>query len=71
VFAALSKNTAAPKKSSWIADGGRKLARIDDEAGWLRINVDKSVDPNFGSFLVQQLPALLKAYRAVLKTEEP
>lgn len=65
IFAALSVKTTATKKASlWIGDDGRKIARVDDESGWLRINVDKSVDADFGAFLVKQLPALLQAYRA-------
>ena len=65
IFAALSvKTTTTKKASSWIDDDGRKIARVDDESGWLRINVDKSVDADFGAFLVKQLPALLQAYRA-------
>lgn len=65
IFAALSmKMPSARKSSSWIDDDGQKIVRIDDESGWLRINVDKSVDADFGTFLVKQLPALLQAYRA-------
>ncbi len=64
VFAALSQKSALAKKTSWIDHRGQKIARVDDETGWLRINVDKSVDADFGAFLVNQLPTLLKAYQA-------
>ena len=65
IYSALSAKAESKKKtSSWIDDDGRKIARVDDDSGWLRINVDKSVDANFGAFLLDQLPALLQAYRA-------
>lgn len=63
MFAAISNKTPSRKASAWIGEGGKKIARIDDEEGWFRISIDKTVDADFGAFLVDQLPALLRAYR--------
>ncbi|MGJ0505213.1 MAG: plasmid partitioning protein RepB [Methylocystis sp.] len=63
VFAALATKNPPAKTTSWIDHDGRKIARVDEDAGWLRINVDKSVDAEFGAYIVAQLPALLKAFQ--------
>lgn len=63
VFAALDTKDAPAKTTSWIDHEGRKFARVDEDSGWLRINVDKSVDAEFGAYVVAQLPALLKAFK--------
>lgn len=63
VFAALATKNAPAKTTSWIDHDGRKIARVDEDSGWLRINVDKSVDAEFGAYVVAQLPALLKAFQ--------
>ena len=65
MFAAVSNRSPPRKSPDWIDDGGKKIARIDDDAGWLRISIDKAVDADFGAFLVDQLPALFRAYRGV------
>ncbi|WP_246207350.1 plasmid partitioning protein RepB [Methylocystis heyeri] len=65
IFAAISNRKSARKAPAWIDAGGKKIARIDDEKGWFRISIDKSVDADFGAFLVDQLPALLRAHRGV------
>jgi ParB family transcriptional regulator, chromosome partitioning protein len=63
MFAAISIRTPSRKAPAWIDEGGKKIARIDDEGGWFRISIDKTVDADFGAFLADQLPALLRAYR--------
>jgi ParB family chromosome partitioning protein len=63
VFAAISNRTPSRKASAWIDEGGKKLARIDDHAGWFRISIDKTVDADFGAFVADQLPTLLRAFR--------
>jgi ParB family chromosome partitioning protein len=62
VFSALAAKNSPAKTTSWIDHEGRKIARVDEDSGWLRINVDKSVDAEFGAYVVAQLPALLKAF---------
>lgn len=59
----LSKKTVSRKAPVWVDDGGKKIARIEDDAGWLRISIDKTVDADFGAFVVSQLSNLLRAYR--------
>ena len=63
MFAAISKKTTSRREPTWIDEGGKKIARIDDDGAWFRISIDKTVDADFGAFLVNQLPALLQAYR--------
>lgn len=63
MFMAISKKEPSRKEPRWIDEGGKKFARIDDDGGWFRISIDKTVDADFGTFLVNQLPTLLQAYR--------
>ena len=63
VFMALATKSPPAKTASWINHDGQKIARVDEDSGWLRINVDKSVDAEFGAYIVAQLPALLKAFK--------
>lgn len=63
MFMAISKKEPTHKEPRWIDEGGQKFARIDDDGGWFRISIDKTVDADFGAFLVNQLPTLLQAYR--------
>ncbi len=63
IFAVLSKKTVSRKAPVWVDDGGKKIARIEDDAGWFRISIDKTVDADFGAFVVSQLSSLLRAYR--------
>jgi ParB family transcriptional regulator, chromosome partitioning protein len=65
IFAAISNRTSSRKAPTWVDEDGKKIARIDDDAGWFRISIDKTVDADFGAFLLDQLPALLRAYRGI------
>lgn len=69
VFSALATKNAPAKTTSWIDHEGRKIARVDEDSGWLRINVDKSVDAEFGAYVVAQLPALLKAFQVAKRDD--
>jgi ParB family chromosome partitioning protein len=69
VFSALATKNAPAKTTSWIDHEGRKIARVDEDSGWLRINVDKSVDAEFGAYVVAQLPALLKAFQVAQRDD--
>ncbi|MBG0792084.1 plasmid partitioning protein RepB [Methylocystis sp. H62] len=69
VFSALATKNSPAKTTSWIDHEGRKIARVDEDSGWLRINVDKSVDAEFGAYVVAQLPALLKAFQVAQRDD--
>ncbi|WP_294535789.1 plasmid partitioning protein RepB [uncultured Rhodoblastus sp.] len=55
--------TSPAKLFRWINHDGRKIARIEDGADWLRISVDKSTGADFGAFLLTRLPELIQAYQ--------
>ena len=77
VVNALSTKSVSPngvpapvKLLRWIDHDGRKIARIEDGADWLRISVDKSTGGDFGAFLLTRLPELFQDYESGKGEEE-
>ncbi|ANY85176.1 plasmid partitioning protein RepB (plasmid) [Microvirga ossetica] len=70
LFAKLSKKErAAPQNlasesSFWKAPDGRRLARVNDTETKYTLQIDKSIEPEFGSFVFSMLDELYAAYKA-------
>lgn len=67
-FAALlsavaSKGTAPTTPWIWTDEAGRRLARVDRSARRFVLSIDEAIEPAFGDYLLEQLPALLKSFR--------
>lgn len=54
----------ASKSEVWSDDRGRKLARVERVGQRLNLSIDEKLEPEFGDFLVSQLPQILAAFRA-------
>jgi ParB family transcriptional regulator, chromosome partitioning protein len=66
--AAFAAATARPKRNdlseAWATPDGRKAVRIQRTATSLVLSVDARTAPEFGEFLVDQLPAIYAAFKS-------
>lgn len=70
LFEALApRRDGKTKPTTWKDDTGVQVARIERGDGRLSLTLDQNVAPNFGEYLVDRLPELYRAYRAVREKE--
>lgn len=56
------RRSVKPKPSTWVAPDGKTVARFQDERRQFTVAIDKKAAPDFGVFLVEQLPDLYAAF---------
>ena len=54
----------APASSFWKDLDGRRLAKVSDTETKYTLQIDKSIDPEFGSFIFSKLGELYAQYKA-------
>lgn len=56
------RRSVKPKPYTWVAPDGKTVARFQDEKKQFTVAIDKKAAPDFGMFLVEQLPDLYAAF---------
>ena len=65
VFDALAPRAKSkPKSQKWVADDGVLVARIDRDNAACVLAINEKSAPQFGQFVIDQLPALYAAFKA-------
>lgn len=59
-----SKAVRVPKAQVWKDGEGRKVARIECDAERFSLAIDRTIEPEFGEYLLTRLPELLAAFKA-------
>lgn len=58
------KAVRVPKAQVWKDGAGRKVARIERDAERFSLAIDRTIEPEFGEYLLTRLPELLAAFKA-------
>lgn len=67
ILKALSKKTKTKSQtanSNWVADDGSKVAKIAKSDAVTKVTIDNNVAPNFGEYILQNLPDLYSKYKS-------